>query len=46
MLSSNGNPRADNLFAVISELQKREGVELGINAVALPSPASGARATQ
>ena len=27
MLSPEGNPRADNLFLIISQLQKREGLE-------------------
>jgi DNA-binding phage protein len=31
MLSAEGNPRADNLFAVIAELQKREGIALGVH---------------
>ncbi len=30
MLSAEGNPRADNLFAVIAHLQKTEGIELGV----------------
>ena len=32
MLGPGGNPRADNLFAVISFLQQREGVRFHINA--------------
>ncbi|MEL7028201.1 MAG: transcriptional regulator [Pseudomonadota bacterium] len=32
MLSKEGNPRADNLFAIISELQAREGVTLSVEA--------------
>jgi DNA-binding phage protein len=30
MLSADGNPRAENLFAVIAELQRREGVVLAV----------------
>ena len=30
MLSAEGNPRADNLFAVIAHLQKSEGIALDI----------------
>jgi len=30
MLSSDGNPRADNLFAIIHQLQAKEGVRLSI----------------
>jgi hypothetical protein len=30
MLSTEGNPRADNLFAIIAHLQKSEGIELGV----------------
>jgi putative addiction module killer protein len=30
MFGPNGNPRADNLFAVISRLQKASGVRLGV----------------
>lgn len=32
MLSASGNPRADNLFAVISYLQKATGVRLAVRA--------------
>ena len=32
MLSSKGNPRADNLFDVIAKLQQREGVSLHVQA--------------
>jgi hypothetical protein len=32
MLSAEGNPRADNLFAVIAHLQKNEGIALGVRA--------------
>ena len=32
MFGPNGNPRADNLFAVISRLQKVSGVRLGVAA--------------
>jgi DNA-binding phage protein len=32
MLSVEGNPRADNLFAVIAHLQRKEGIELGVRA--------------
>lgn len=32
MLSENGNPRADNLFAMVSRLQAREGVRLSVRA--------------
>lgn len=31
MLSSEGNPRAENLFAVIAELQKSEGIALAVH---------------
>ncbi len=32
MLSESGNPRADNLFAIVSRLQAREGVRLSVQA--------------
>lgn len=32
MFSPGGNPNADNLFAVIAELQKSSGVRLAVNA--------------
>lgn len=32
MLSESGNPRADNLFAIVSRLQAREGVRLMVRA--------------
>ncbi len=32
MLSAKGNPRADNLFSVISHLQKATGVHLAVGA--------------
>ena len=32
MLSDSGNPRADNLFAIVSRLQAREGVRLMVQA--------------
>jgi DNA-binding phage protein len=32
MLSESGNPRADNLFAMIRNLQEREGVRLKVKA--------------
>ncbi|MEQ8507700.1 MAG: transcriptional regulator [Rhodospirillaceae bacterium] len=32
MLSSKGNPRADNLFDVLAKLQQREGVSLHVQA--------------
>jgi DNA-binding phage protein len=32
MLSAEGNPRADNLFALVAHLQGREGVELRVSA--------------
>lgn len=32
MLSAEGNPRADNLFAVIAQLQRNEGIELEVRA--------------
>ncbi len=32
MLSAEGNPRADNLFAIVSSLQEREGVRLVVKA--------------
>lgn len=32
MLSDSGNPRADNLFAIISNLQENEGVRLRVRA--------------
>ena len=31
MLSIEGNPRAENLFAVIAELQKSEGIALAVH---------------
>ncbi len=31
MLSPDGNPRADNLFTIISELQKKEGLHLRVS---------------
>lgn len=30
MLSAEGNPRADNLFSVIAELQRNEGIALSV----------------
>ncbi|SHH99158.1 DNA-binding protein [Marivita hallyeonensis] len=30
MLSAKGNPRADNLLAMVSKLKKREGVQLSV----------------
>lgn len=30
MLSADGNPRADNLFAVVAHLKQREGVSLSL----------------
>ena len=33
MLSPGGNPRADNIFAVIKTLQRREGVEFRIETI-------------
>ncbi|MGB5737235.1 MAG: transcriptional regulator [Thiohalocapsa sp.] len=32
MLSEDGNPRADNLFAVVSQLKAHEGVSLNVHA--------------
>jgi len=32
MLSADGNPRADNLFTIIGQLQAREGVRLSVHA--------------
>ena len=32
MLGESGNPRADNLFAIVSRLQAREGVRLSVRA--------------
>lgn len=32
MLSSDGNPRAENLLSVIAELQRREGIALDVHA--------------
>jgi len=34
MLSEDGNPRADNLFALVSQLKAHEGVSLGVRASA------------
>jgi hypothetical protein len=34
MLGPNGNPRADNLFAIIREVQQGIGVQLEVKAVA------------
>ena len=31
MLSPDGNPRADNLFSIIGELQKHEGINLHVS---------------
>jgi hypothetical protein len=31
MLSSGGNPRAENLFSLIAYLQRVEGIELGVS---------------
>jgi len=31
MLSAEGNPRADNLFAVVAHLKNREGVSLSLH---------------
>ena len=33
MLSASGNPRADNLFAIIHSLQSHEGVRLSVQAL-------------
>jgi DNA-binding phage protein len=33
MFGPHGNPRADNLFAVINRLQKASGIRLGVTAV-------------
>jgi len=33
MFGPNGNPSAGNLFSVIAELQKQEGVSLAVHAV-------------
>ena len=33
MFGPNGNPSADNLFSIIVELQKQEGVSLAVHAV-------------
>lgn len=30
MLSTKGNPRADNLFAMVAHLKQREGVTLSV----------------
>jgi DNA-binding phage protein len=38
MLGPSGNPRMENLFAVISQLQKREGISLDV--VSKPSHAT------
>lgn len=32
MFGPNGNPSADNLFSIIAELQKQEGVSLAVHA--------------
>jgi DNA-binding phage protein len=32
MLSASGNPTADNLFAIVSRLQEKEGVRLRVSA--------------
>jgi DNA-binding phage protein len=34
MVSASGNPRADNLFAIISALQEATGVQLSVSAAA------------
>lgn len=44
MLGSAGNPRADNLFEIVSFLQRREGVRFEIRAARVASP-GGPRAT-
>lgn len=43
MLSPGGNPRADNLFAMLESLQKAEGVRLGVgvHSRSTPNPGSG-----
>lgn len=33
MFSHAGNPRADNIFAILSTLQRNEGIQLQVNAV-------------
>jgi DNA-binding phage protein len=38
MLGPAGNPRADNLFEIVSFLQRREGVRFEIKAVSSESP--------
>ncbi len=37
MFSPSGNPSADNIFSVIQTLQKREGVELHVQAERVPA---------
>jgi hypothetical protein len=36
MLSEQGNPRANNLFAVLAHLKAREGVSFGVQRSARP----------
>jgi len=41
MLSTEGNPRADNLFAVVAHLKEREGLRFDITLHGRPTPSQG-----
>ena len=43
MFGPNGNPRAQNLFATLEQIQRREGVRLHVQAVRLTGTAPAAR---
>lgn len=42
MLSPSGNPQANNIFEIINEVQRLEGVRLEVNAARRPTSASTA----
>jgi hypothetical protein len=41
MLSTEGNPRANNLFAVVAHLKEREGLRFDITLHGRPNPPQG-----
>lgn len=41
MLSTEGNPRANNLFAVVAHLKEREGLRFDITLHGRPTPSQG-----
>lgn len=46
MFGPNGNPRAQNLFATLEQIQRREGVRLRVQAVRLAGTAPAARSSR